>query len=595
MVRSSLKSAVIHLLGMAMSLVVAVSGRAEPNDTADAERRLKAHIDYLCSDALEGRGLGSRGLELAATYVADQFRKYGLKTAWYEGTPFQKFNGAVKIQLGPDNRLSLVGPSGDSESRERIDLILGDDYIPLSRGGSGRLSLPLVFAGYGITDMEQDYDDYQTLDIVGKAPILLAGSAPATIHSWKDKIAIARTRGAAAVLFVYTNAGERQSTSRTLEARDERIAKLAEECEKFRALAEPTRAEIAAHLKKVDHLLRLTTTFQGHLYDLYEVRLAFFVNYASPADPGYPIIHIRRSVIDRVLKAAAGTDVLTLEKKIGDDLKPQSVALSGWSIEGEVQVQRTPIEAKNVIAVLEGAGELADETIVLGGHYDAVGFRDVHCVPAGLDCECPIIAPQTQYDPRMASPKVIHPGANDNASGTAVVLEVARKVAQLQQSPRRRVVFITFAVEEFGMIGSKAYVRQPLFPLDKTVAMINLDMVGRLRDGKMKAFGAAPPGLFSEVLDRVGPRHRLQFEKRTVKPVSMDQAPFHRERVPTLLFATGPDEKIHSPLDRPARLDFAGMQQISAMLAEFITELASSPKRPKFRGPEANIDSRQSP
>ena len=251
------------------------------------------------------------------------------------------------------------------------------------------------------------------------------------------------------------------------------------------------------------------TELEAYLYDLHDVRLAFAsFNDERPLDPSYPIIHIRRSVIDRVLKSAAKTDLLTLEKKIDADLKPQSMAIPGWSIQGEVQVLRTPIEAKNVIAVLEGSGELADETIVLGAHYDAHGVRFVNVLPVDRDCECPIIAPRTRYDPSMASPNVVRPGANDNASGTAVVLEVAREMAHLRRSPRRRVVFIAFATEELGMIGSKAYVRQPLFPLDKTVAMINLDMVGRLQDGKMNVFGAAPPGRFSQLLDQIGPRHR---------------------------------------------------------------------------------------
>src|SRR5262249_2252675 len=223
---------------------------------------------------------------------------------------------------------------------------------------------------------------------------------------------------------------------------------------------------------------------------------------------------------------------------------------------------------------------------VLGASYDGVGFRDLNWIGAGLETECPIIAPQTRYEPRMAVPRALHPAANDNASGAAVVLEVARRLAQAKQSPRRRVVFIAFSAEEVGYIGSKAYVRQPLFPLEKTVTMINLDMVGRLRDGQMNVFGAEPPGLFSDLLDQLSPRQPFKFSKLPVKRLTLDQAAFDRHRVPTLYFATGPDEEMHLTGDRPDRLNYDGMRQIAEMLAEFITAVATHPNRPVFRDPK---------
>jgi hypothetical protein len=578
-----LKGAAIQFPMIALALVAAFTGQAAADDRSEAQRLLKAHIDYLCSDALEGRGLGSKGVDSAAAYLADRFREYGLKTSWYAGTPFQEFNGAMVIQLGPNNRLSLVGPSGDPAKPERIELVLGEDYIPLARGGSGKLSLPLVFAGYGIASAEKGYDDYKDLDITGKAVLLFDAWAPDKIHTWQVKELVARRRGAQAVVFTSTAAAVQRSRTRDLEQREKFITNLAEECKKFRAVAEPTPAEVKKHLTDVDMLLSVLTQAQGSLYDLHEVRLAFADMRAAPEDPGYPVIHIRRSIVDRVLKAAAKTDTSALEKKIEEDLKPQSVALSGWSLEGEVQVERSPIKAKNVIAVVEGAGELADQTIVLGAHYDGVGFRDVNWLGGGLETECPIIAPQTRYDPRMAVPRALHPAANDNASGAAVILEVARRMAEARQSPRRRVVFIAFGAEEVGYIGSKAYVRQPLFPLEKTIAMINLDMVGRLQGGRMNVFGAAPPGLVGDLLDQLDPRHQFKFNKLLANRTSLDQAAFERHRVPTLFFSSGPDEEMHLTGDRPDRLNYDGMRQISEMLAEFITALATNPKRPEYR------------
>jgi hypothetical protein len=119
-------------LVIALLLVAVSTTGAAADDAADAHRLLKAHAEYLCSDALEGRGFGNKGLDLAATYLADQFRQYGLKTDSYKGTPFQEFDGAMTVELGPRNQLSLLGPGSDSAKRDRIKLAFGFDYLPLT-------------------------------------------------------------------------------------------------------------------------------------------------------------------------------------------------------------------------------------------------------------------------------------------------------------------------------------------------------------------------------------------------------------------------------------------------------------------------------
>ena len=123
---------------------------------------------------------------------------------------------------------------------------------------------------------------------------------------------------------------------------------------------------------------------------------------------------------------------------------------------------------KNVVGVLEGEGPHAEETIVVGAHYDHLGLGG-----------------------RVARPgvKAIHHGADDNASGTAAVIEVARQLASREKKLPRRIVFITFSGEERGLLGSARYVREPLIPLNKTIAMLNMDMVGRLHDNKLIVYG----------------------------------------------------------------------------------------------------------
>ncbi len=128
-------------------------------------------------------------------------------------------------------------------------------------------------------------------------------------------------------------------------------------------------------------------------------------------------------------------------------------------------------ETSNVIGVLPGKGELADQTVVIGAHYDHVGMGGYGSLAPGT------IA--------------VHNGADDNASGTATVLSSAAQVKTRLDSKEshRRVVFIAFTGEERGLLGSKHYVRNPRFPLESTVAMVNLDMVGRLRDNELTVYG----------------------------------------------------------------------------------------------------------
>jgi Zn-dependent M28 family amino/carboxypeptidase len=264
-----------------------------------------------------------------------------------------------------------------------------------------------------------------------------------------------------------------------------------------------------------------------------------------------------------------------LERQIDEEKKPHSMTLRGWSVAGNVEVRRHVLEAKNVVAVMEGAGALADETIVFGAHYDVLPELSEAPLPSRAPHDYPTFLGDSCDGALMGtSAQAICQGANDNASGVAVMLEVARGMAKLKQKPRRRLVFIAFAGEELGMVGSKSYIRQPLFPIEKTVAMVNLDMVGRLASDKLVAIGAAPPGRFSKLLDQINQRHGFQIDKTGVHPWSGDQAPFHAKRIPTIYFATGPDETINTSADRPQRLNIGGMQRIARFLTEFLMAVA---------------------
>ena len=156
------------------------------------------------------------------------------------------------------------------------------------------------------------------------------------------------------------------------------------------------------------------------------------------------------------MSAAGQPSLEELEHKIDQDLKPRSREIKGWTLNAKIGIEGKQTETKNVVGVLEGAGPHASETVIVGGHYDHLGH-------GGL----------TSGSLAIFS-KAIHNGADDNASGTSMVLELARRLAARRDPLPRRVVFIAFSGEERGLLGSRYYVEHPLFALDSTVMMINL-------------------------------------------------------------------------------------------------------------------------
>jgi len=147
--------------------------RAE-EETAAVERRLADSARYLASDELEGRGVGTRGLDLAAEHIAAQFAESGLKTGLFDQAAFQTFQATAAAKLGENNRLALVGPPPQQGGEpERIELRLGEDFNPMAMSGSGPVDLPLAFVGYGITGKEESYDDYAGIEAAGKAAVIL--------------------------------------------------------------------------------------------------------------------------------------------------------------------------------------------------------------------------------------------------------------------------------------------------------------------------------------------------------------------------------------------------------------------------------------
>jgi len=544
-------------------------------ETAAVEQRLADWARYLASDELEGRGVETKGLDLAAKYIAAEFTEAGLKTDLFEGAPFQPFRVTTSAKLGKNNRLVLVGPPQEDGQPERIELKVREDFCPLAMSGSGQVDLPLVFVGYGITGKEEAYDDYAGIDAAGKAVVILRhepqqddpesvfnGTRSSPHAPFRSKVSNAFEHDVAAAVFCTDGFEIHRNVARARKRWQEALDRLAEAHAKFKEVKDPSLQEIESQRQEVEKLSEQVASLGEKLQAAYDPVLPMTAGGSRGQGRDFPVIHCRRSVVDRVVKAALGTDLAALERQIDEGLTPQSRPLTGWRITGQVEVERTEAEVKNVVAVLEGEGPLAEEVLVLGAHYDHLGWGG--------------------RGSRAGKQKEIHNGADDNASGVAVLIEVARRLAHRPQPLRRSVVFIAFTAEESGLLGSSHYVHHPPFAKDKTIAMLNVDMVGRLRDDKLIVSGTGTAKRFSELVDRLNERHGFQLTKKPGGYGPSDHTSFYSQQIPVMHFFTGTHEQYHRPTDDFDTLNVPGMRRIAALVTDVAVALADAEKRPEY-------------
>ena len=545
-------------------------------ESAAVERRLADSARYLASDELEGRGIGSKGLDLAADYIADQFIQLGLKTELFDATPFQQFQAAAAAKLGQGNRLALVGPpSQEGDEPRRIELKLGEDFTPMAMSGSGSVDLPLVFVGYGITGKEEEYDDYAGIEAAGKALLILRHepqqSDPNSVFNGKKhsehapfrrKLANAVEHEAAAVIFSTDEFDVRRTLAQRHKQWQAALDKLADEHAEFKTAASPTPDQIEAQCKRIEELVQEVNTSGEKLQAAYDPMLPFSAGGGATEQREIPVVYCRRGPLDRVVEAALGTNLAALEHQIDEGPTPQSRPLEGWRVVGDVAVERTDCEVQNVVAVLEAEGPLADQTLVLGAHYDHLGRGGPGSLAPGRE--------------------EIHNGADDNASGVAVLVEVARTLALREEKLRRRVAFVAFTAEESGLLGSGHYVRNALFPLDKTVAMLNVDMVGRLRDDELIVGGSGTAARFSQLLDEINQSHGFQLTRKPSGFGPSDHTKFYAKKIPVMHFYTGTHAQYHRPSDDFETLNIAGMRRVASLVTQIAVAIANADERPEY-------------
>ena len=536
------RSLLTGLFAFGALVVAATSGnaisQANAQEVAEAKKvkqsgsslaRVTFDIEYLASDELGGRKPGTPEMKLSEDHIIKAYREAGLVDPTETGKYMQTLEVGGRRNRVAEGSASLVltSPDGDEvtlSEGEQYSLLLGRKEFDVSSG--------LAFVGYGINaEDELNFNEYDGIDVKGKVVVMIRREP-------QQKMPESVFDGEELTEWAY-----------------------------IETKADSAREAGAAAILLVND--GVTAEEEGD--DL------------LPADQfgddngSVPFMHIKRAEFNEMLAktpvvTAAGNKLKTIsaiEAQLDEELEPLSQTMKGWKVSTKGNFASGRIKTSNIIGVIEGEGPNAHETIVVGAHYDHLG--------------------DGAYGSRARANQrgLIHNGADDNATGTAAVMELARRFAARDKKPGRRIVFICFTAEEMGLLGARYYVDNPTFPLDDTVAMINFDMIGWLREDKVTLFGWNSSAQFDKMFNDANTDFNFELVKPEAGFAGSDHVPFNQKRIPNTFIHTGLTSTYHTPDDDFETIDCEGAVKVIDFTEAFMDELCSSEKRPKYtyKGP----------
>ena len=405
---------------MLVSIVATLhASDADPGLASIRADALKGHIFFLASDEMGGRDSLSPEGRIAADYIAGFFHRAGLKPVGDRGTYFQNF----PMLAGHIDRehTYLRASIGGKDGTTTRDFAMGPDFT-LGRQGNvdAAVRAPLVFAGYGIAAPEFAYDDFRNVAVRGKVVMVLT-------HEPQEHDPGSRFKGRFNTVHAF-NWWKPEVIRQHGAAAILIVQEKTPDRKSVRKPSGPTNAQIRTD--------RGSHTLTSPFWDL-------------------PFFTISRQVADDLL-GPSGKTIDQLQDEIDRTGEPHSMAIPDVTVDLRRAIaDRRAIDTRNLVAVLEGSDpRLKDEYVLVTAHYDHVG----------------------------QSGAFIYHGADDNASGTAAVIAVAEAFKANPSAPKRSVMFLIFEAEEDGLLGAFHYVEHPIVALDKTVAVLNSDMIGRDED-----------------------------------------------------------------------------------------------------------------
>ncbi len=279
---------------------------------------------------------------------------------------------------------------------------------------------------------------------------------------------------------------------------------------------------------------------------------------------GIAAISMTSSACDSLLHSV-GRDLRSIQEQINSSKHPQSAGLNGVTATLRSEITKIQSTSRNILGVIKpGAPDPVDETLVIGAHMDHLGMGG----PGSGSLKPDTIA--------------IHHGADDNASGTAGLLELAQYLATKRATLRRQVLFASFSGEELGLLGSDYYVKHPLIPLASTIAMINMDMIGRMKDSALVVEGIGTSPVFEEIVrkENTDPSIVLKLKKDGYGP--SDHASFYSKDLPVLFFFTNLHDDYHRPSDTWDKINYPDEQRVVTLVSRIAEQLDNRPERPPF-------------
>lgn len=499
----------------------AAAGIARPSVSVD---RLREHVEVLASDRLAGRLAGTEGIRLAEEYIARKFQEYGLQPVpGARRGPGPGSNGYfldfTLYRVGFDPRDTRLEGSAAGEP---FSAEPGAGFRPLPGTGTGAVEGEVAFAGYGISAPEHGYDDYQGLDAQGRIVLLLR-------HEPNEKDPSSPFDGASLT--------------------------------RYSLFAE--KLKNAARHGAVGVLL---VTDPLHHPGPEDLRLQPLLSLEPPKKPradaagALPALQIAAELAGR-LAAGSGRSLADLQREVDRGVKPAALGLG--PVRAGIRV-RMPAEAREMAArdvagfLPGGDPQRRGEWILVGAHHDHLG-----AFPGRGD--------------------TVFNGADDNASGTAAVLELARLFGQAGRRPARSLLFVTYSAEEEGLLGSRAIVERRLLPLERISFVLNLDMIGRNPGAPMEVYGDATARPLRALLEEAnrGLDLPLQLFGPRITEAS-DHTTWYQRDIPFLAFFTGLHADYHGLDDEADRLSYERMGRIVELGDRLLSGLAGRPQPLSF-------------
>lgn len=500
---------------------------------------VKGQLNFLASDWMEGRAVGTRGEYMAADYIASMFQTYGIQPFGDAGMPssmmgrrrmtpesmgplpktyYQNFS-LIQYEPGEEQAFSVISNGAGSESS--VDFGFKTDFFVRTGTVGQTAKAPLVFVGYGFEDTEKGYSDLAKTNLKGKIAVVLSG-----FPGHRDTESAAYKKFAPLDRFArYTI--ERSKTEKLEKAGAIAIIQVTPNADPMAGWAQNQIYPVKGQHYEADKPLRT-------YYD---------TSISMPGDSltgNVPAFTVTTRLANEIIKGT-GISFADFEKQAMEKMQPASRELPGKMVAFRTTVKSQVINVRNVVGYIEG--ENKDEFIVVGGHYDHLGKWDGY----------------------------IWNGADDNGSGTVGVMTIAKAFAATGKKPEKSVIFAAWTAEEKGLYGSKYFVQEAAKKKMNIVLNLNYDMISRdvekdtLKNMADMSYTKAYPGI-EELTKKNLEAYKINLNmgyRASERPSGgSDHAPFAAAGIPIFYFMAAMHPDYHQPSDELSKINWEKMTNI---------------------------------